>query len=121
MRATTFLSSAALLVASMVAAEDMQINYYSDQDCSSYVGQLGYDWAGDLTNGNSGSYNYQYGTSFNIAACYHTYCMCEFYEQPNMNGDYWTLIYDMGQDGNCIRNAPSFQSMSCYFHDTPSS
>jgi hypothetical protein len=87
----------ALLFSSLAAAVDhVQINFYSDKDCSQYEGEVQVGWASDLMHPEqTNSFNYRYGTSMNIAGCAHDYCMCLFYPEENSNGgpnnDVWSV------------------------------
>jgi hypothetical protein len=79
---------------SMVAAVDnLQLNFYTDRECSKFQGSLPGSWATPLSSPDSVSgINFNYGTSMNIAACAHKYCMCQFYTKENREGDIWHVI-----------------------------
>ncbi|PTB63177.1 hypothetical protein BBK36DRAFT_1127293 [Trichoderma citrinoviride] len=100
----------AVLTASFAAADQMQINFYSDS-CSSYEGQVDVSWATELYGGPDNCYNYNFGSWANIADCYESGCLCNFFSDQNCGGG---SIGQATNGGNCVyvQNAHSF---ACYY------
>jgi hypothetical protein len=54
------------------ATEQMQIDYYSNNKCSEFEGDVVVTW-GSASSGEFNCFGYNYGTSLNIANCYEDY------------------------------------------------
>ncbi|KAL6852128.1 hypothetical protein J3F83DRAFT_757036 [Trichoderma novae-zelandiae] len=100
----------AVLTASFAAAEQMQINYYSDA-CSSYAGQVDVTWATELYGGPDNCYNYHFGNFANIANCYEGRCLCNFFSGQNCGGN---NIGQANNGGGCVQ-VQNAQSFACYY------
>lgn len=118
MKLTLLVAACYALLGPAVALDHMQINFYSDWSCTKYIGEIPGGWATPMNNVNAvAGINYRYGTSLNIAACAHGYCACRFYPEENRQGTpSMTLVYGMGNWGNCIRTAQNFKSYSCFYY-----
>ena len=111
---TLFASLAAVL--ELAASEQMHINYYSDQGCTSYIGEVDINWASDMTGG-SNCYNYHYRTSMSLASCSEMYCMCMVYYDSDCQVDYSTVVNGMSERGTFIRSAREYNSFQCFYSD----
>ncbi|EGR47056.1 uncharacterized protein TRIREDRAFT_109253 [Trichoderma reesei QM6a] len=102
---------AVLTAASFTAAEQMKINYYSNNACSAYTGQVDVTWATELYGGGNNCYNYHFSNYANIANCYEDSCLCDFYSGQNCAG---SSVGQATGSGNCVyvQNAQSF---ACYY------
>ncbi|KAM0326732.1 hypothetical protein ACHAQA_006605 [Verticillium albo-atrum] len=108
---TSALGVFALLLTGASAVNQMQINYYNDQKCSAYAGKVTVTWADE---GGSRCYNYNYGSSVNIADCWGRYCQCQFHHARDCQGSYgFVSAYQPGQ--NCLSNAGQFNSFRCFW------
>lgn len=107
---TSIFSLGALLVAQHALADQMQINYYNDDQCTSYLGDVGVTWAGD--NSLDNCYNYHYGSSVNIAECNQAECYCLFYKGADCTGNSASAIWG-GSD--CIKNSADYYSFACAY------
>lgn len=105
---TSFL---AVLTASIASAQQMQVNYYSDQ-CSSYLGAVDVTWATNLYAGPPNCYNYHYGAYANIANCWAGGCVCDFYQGSNCGGG--QLFQQAFGGGNCVQ-VDGANSFACYY------
>jgi hypothetical protein len=104
----------AVLLGVSSAAEQMQINYYSNSGCSDYSAQIDVTWA-DPYNSGTNCYNYNYGNSVNIANCYAPHdCLCIFYQQENCGGN--GAIITAGTNNNCLADSSSYYSFACYWN-----
>ncbi|KAJ9134265.1 hypothetical protein NKR23_g10179 [Pleurostoma richardsiae] len=106
----------AALLAYADAAKQLQINYYGDRWCSSYQGQVDVSWADQMGHSGGNCYNFQYGTSVNIASCNEGYCMCEFFGSTNCANGYSSVVSGHSGDGNCIHDSQSYRSFRCYVY-----
>jgi len=115
-KSTVILASLATLLG-LSSQTQMQINYYSDDHCTNYGGNLEVSWADDMNSGQSNCFHYNYGTSVNIANCWETYCTCLFYYRTgcDANGGYATAVYGLSNSGDCIQEAGFFNSFACYY------
>ncbi|KAM5352933.1 hypothetical protein ACJ41O_005655 [Fusarium nematophilum] len=108
--------SAALLLTTMAsyaaAAKQMQINYYSDQRCNNYVGQVDVTWAPTVYAGKTNCFNYNYGTSMNIANCYVGGCLCNLYKSKDCKGE---VLDQIRGPGGCGGYAYLTNSFACYY------
>jgi hypothetical protein len=109
------LASLAVFLGVSSATEQMQINYYYDSGCSDYIGQIDVTWASYSGDG-SNCYNYNYGTSVNIANCYENYCFCSLYQQENCNGNVGSIIIGGSGNTNCIPDSSAYYSFACYYY-----
>jgi hypothetical protein len=92
---------------------NIQINYYSDSSCTQFVGDVNVTWATDTNN----CYNYNYGTSMNMANCNppesFSSCVCNVFYEQNCEGAYRVL--DSVEPGNnCLENGSQLNSYYCY-------
>ncbi|KAH7187648.1 hypothetical protein BKA60DRAFT_666349 [Fusarium oxysporum] len=55
------ISVLAALISAAAAAKQMQINYYNDNLCQNYIGQVDVTWATSIAKGKDNCYNYNYG------------------------------------------------------------
>ena len=90
---------------------DIQINYYSDSNCSDYSLQVNVTWAPSFYRGpnqshplnwtqlQTGCYTYAYGNSVNIANCEANNCECWFYKNKNCGGGIRICMTAMLQPG----------------------
>ena len=103
----------AVLLGVSSAGEQMQINYYSNSECTQYESQVDVNWASRLGSGQSNCYNWSAGNSVNIANCYEGYCICYFYNQGNCGGNGAVIVAN--SDSNCLQNASGYYSFGCYY------
>ena len=117
MKCLGFACVAVLLGVSLaIATEQMQINYYSDNNCTKYEGDVVVTWAIDRHSRypQYTCYNYNYGTSVNIANCYKDYCWCYFFPTTNCAKRGFASIAD--SSGNCLHDSSDvFYSFQCYY------
>ncbi|KAH7318043.1 hypothetical protein B0I35DRAFT_478584 [Stachybotrys elegans] len=101
----------ALLLSGAEAVQQMKINYYNDQQCTAYAGEIMVDWASP-TKWNC--FNFNYGKSVNIAECYtRSDCWCHMHKAKDCEGSYALVNYHQpGQ--NCLSNANEYNSFRCY-------
>jgi hypothetical protein len=109
---------------------DIQINYYSDSNCSDYSLQVNVTWEPSFFRGpnrsqplnwtqlQTGCYTYAYGNSVNIANCEAANCECWFYKNkncggktPNTYGGYVTTWLN----NNCLANSSAYLSFMCTY------
>jgi hypothetical protein len=113
-----FACLAVLLGVSSAKHAQMQINYYSENNCTHYEGHVVVSWATYLYHGNPkfNCYGYNYGTSVNIANCYEDYCVCQFYVSGDCtlgNPKFNAIAYS---SGNCLQDSSSsYNSFECFF------
>jgi hypothetical protein len=103
----------AVLTASTASAQQMQINYYSDQ-CSSYLGPVEVTWATNLYSGPPNCYNYHYGSYANIANCWAGGCVCDFYQGANCGGG--QLFQQAFEGGNCVQVDGAYSFACPHWH-----
>ena len=114
----TCLSLTVLLGVSSAGDFQMQINYYSNSVCSKYQSNLDVTWASPFNTRQSNCYNFNHGTSVNIANCYEGYCQCRFYSKSDCKGNEGTVVY--GSSGNCLEESYNYHSFACYFGEVSS-
>ncbi|KOS17007.1 hypothetical protein ESCO_005845 [Escovopsis weberi] len=113
MQLTSLISGTALVAAAAVQA-DLQINYYSDNGCHNYQGQVNVNWATTIWGGQKNCYNYQFGTSANIANCDTGNCLCNFFFNQGCTGSSFQTTYGNG-GSNCMTAIGSYKSFACYY------
>ena len=95
---------------------EVQINYYSDDQCSAYEREVVVTWASLLGDGGTNCFNYNYGTSANIAVFYGSFCKCLIYGKENCVGHKIEINTDASQRANCLLGSFSYSSFACYYY-----
>jgi hypothetical protein len=113
MYSPTLFGALALFLLGVDATKQVQVNYYSDQSCTNYIGQVDVDWI----TGDDGwnCYKYKYGNSVNVAYSRNNKdAWCQFHETSDCTGQY--ALARWNQDGqNCAKNAQRFNSFRCFY------
>ena len=98
-------------VNSATAQTQMQINYYSDPECTIFSQDIDVTWA--TTSG--ACHNFNSGNSVSIANCYENNCTCIFYLQQNCQGNQEQGIAVGGSEANCITDSSIYNSFKCSY------
>ncbi|KAJ3461435.1 hypothetical protein MRS44_009988 [Fusarium solani] len=104
----------ATLISAAAAAKQMQINYYTDTKCKSYVGQVDVAWASSLRSGKTNCFNFHYGTAMNIVECQSPGCFCNLFKGKNCENYMDQMWY--GDQSSCRPWADQVQSFACYYN-----
>ena len=117
MKLLDFVYLAVLLGVSSATAQ-MQVDYYSDMDCSVYVGQIDVTGATNYslpkgTQGTPECYNNNNGNSVNIGSCSENSCVCDFFNQANCAGDGAGIV--ASSDVNCLADSSAYLSFACFY------
>jgi hypothetical protein len=119
-----FACLAVLLGVSSTTETQMQINYYYDEKCTRYSGQVNVTWASDTTmetesdpsTQQTNCFNYNYGTSANIADCYGDSCGCDFFLTYNCINKPEPVPVNFANSNNyCLPKSYNYFSFACYF------
>lgn len=92
-----------------VLAQQVQIDYYADEACTLYAGQVDVTWAGRTFDN---CFNYNQGLSANIAASFEVGCHCMFYTGVGCVGAAASAAWT---GANCVAKSQNYQSFSCAF------
>jgi len=107
----------AILLGATEAAQNpqMQINYYTDDECSENEWPVVVTWASEqsLAIDEPNCFNYNYGNSVKVANCYEESCRCYFFS--NLNCDSTDAMAVANETGNCSPNSNRFHSFGCYY------
>lgn len=109
------LSMVASAEADKRAAKQMQINYFDDNNCNRFLGQIDVTWASKhLSSGKKNCYNYNYGNSVALVECIGDSCDCTFYyDRDCKSGSEGPWVTN---DGRCHGSANQFQSFRCFYN-----
>ncbi|KAH8912725.1 hypothetical protein BR93DRAFT_963871 [Coniochaeta sp. PMI_546] len=98
------------------SAQQLKINYFNNNYCGNYAGELKYYWADTMAGNGNKCYNYNYGQSMLISDCYAgSWCVCLLYYNENCSGDYTTIQYS----GHDKRSSGSGTVTSMLLQSTP--
>jgi hypothetical protein len=123
MKVLGFVCLAILLGISSATAPQMKINYYGGNKCTNYEGSVLVTWASKPQGSKRervvpNCFNYNYGNSFNIADCYESNCVCQFYQTENCDDfNPTTVIFNKATSNQvCTDDSNNYNSFACYYY-----